>query len=176
MFIVRVVEHIKKKYYKRILEKNCGCKLPTVTVLGEIRIESCKLEISDHVILYPRVTFSGGGYIRIGDGSKIGQDCIIYSNPRGGVSIGSDTIIAAQTYIIDSNHDIECDKRIVDQGLNSSPITIGNDVWIGANCTVIKGSKIGDHCVIGAKSLVNSEIPNDVIAFGIPAKVHSKRV
>ena len=171
----KIHNHYKRKYYKKLLERNCGHKLPNVTVLGEIRIEACKLEICDNVILYPRVTFSGSGHIKIGRGSKIGQDCIIYASSDGGVTIGDNTIIAAQTYIIDSNHNIAVNIEIVEQGLISSPIMIGNDVWIGANCSIIKGAKIEDHAVIGAKSLVNSIITEKSIAFGIPAKIHAIR-
>lgn len=176
MIIVKICNHFKRLYYKRMLERKCGKKLPGVIVLGEIRIESCQIIIDEDVILYPRVTFSGSGKIRIGKGSKIGQDCIIFSNSDGGgVTIGEDTIIAAQTYIIDSNHQIIKGTNIADQGLDSSPVQIGNDVWIGANSSIIKGANIGDHAVIGAKSLVNSTISENAIAFGIPAKEHGVR-
>lgn len=175
--IRKIYNYIKCSYYKRILEKNCGRKLPSVKVMGEVRIEGCKLEINDNVILWPRVAFTGNGIIKIGRGSKIGQDCILFANASGGgITIGEDTIVAAQTYIIDSNHNMDAEKKIVDQGLNAEPIYIGNDVWIGANCSIIKGAKIGNHAVIGAKSLVNSDIPDNAIAFGIPAKKHRERM
>lgn len=177
MILYRILNRLKCRYYKKLLEHNCGRKLPTVRVLGEIRIEGCKLDISDYVVLYPRITFFGTGNISIGRGAKIGENCIIYSNAKGGgVKIGEDTIIAAQTYIIDSNHNMAKDKKIVDQGLTASPINIGDDVWIGANCSIIKGAQIGSHSVIGAKSLVNSVIPEYKIAFGVPAKVHHDRI
>lgn len=177
MLISKVFNKLKCYYYKKILEDNCGKKLPTVRVLGEIRIEGCKLNVSENVVFWPRVTFSGSGVVNIGKGSKIGEGCIIYSNiDGGGVNIGDDTIIAAQTYIIDSNHNVAAGKKIVDQGFSVAPIMIGNDVWIGANCSIIKGAQIGSHCVIGAKSLVNSVIPEYKIAFGTPAKVHGERL
>ena len=176
MILYSIWNRLKCKYYKKYLERKCGKKLPTVRVLGEIRIENCSLDISENVIFYPRITFSGTGKVKIGRGAKIGENCIIYSNSNGGgIDIGSDTIIAAQTYIIDSNHEIAADKKIVDQGLIATPIVIGDDVWVGANCSVIKGAKIGSHSVIGAKSLVNSSIPEYKVAFGIPARVHRDR-
>lgn len=51
------------------------------------------------------------------------------------------------------------------------PLSIGNDVWIGANVTVLRGIRIGDGAVIGANSLVNKDIPPYAIAVGNPAKV-----
>lgn len=50
-------------------------------------------------------------------------------------------------------------------------ITIGNDVWIGANCTVLPGITIGDSCIIGANTLVNKSIPSYSLAYGVPIKI-----
>ena len=66
------------------------------------------------------------------------------------------------------------DPRTTD-GLAPEGISIGNDVWIAAQCTVLKGARINDHAVIGAQSLVNSEIPEDAICFGTPAMVKKYR-
>ena len=52
-----------------------------------------------------------------------------------------------------------------------APVEIGNDVWIAANVTVLKGSKIKDGAIIGAKALVKGEIPENSIAVGIPSKI-----
>ena len=51
------------------------------------------------------------------------------------------------------------------------PITIGNNVWIGANSVVLPGVKIGDNSVIGAGSVVTRDIPSGVVAVGIPCRV-----
>ena len=53
----------------------------------------------------------------------------------------------------------------------SAPIHVGDYVWISADVTVLKGVEIGAHCVIGARSLVNSSIPPHSLAFGMPARV-----
>lgn len=53
----------------------------------------------------------------------------------------------------------------------SLPVTIGNDVWIGANCTILPGVTIGDRCVIGAGSVVTHDIPADHLAYGTPCRV-----
>ncbi len=52
-----------------------------------------------------------------------------------------------------------------------NPITIGNKVWIGANVTVLPGVTIGNNTIIGAGSVVNKDIPDNVIAAGNPCKV-----
>lgn len=53
-------------------------------------------------------------------------------------------------------------------------VTIGNNVWIGAGVTVLADVTIGDNTVIGAGSLVNKDLPADVIAVGTPCKVLRK--
>lgn len=89
--------------------------------------------------------------------------------------IGNNVSIAAHTYIIDSNHGIEYGRLINEQGLASEKITIGDDVWIADNCTILKGVNIGDGAVIGAKSLVNKDVETNAVAFGVPAKAHGYR-
>ncbi len=99
----------------------------------------------------------------------IGKDTIIYS--ANSISIGNNVNIAAQSYIIDTDHGTGRKQKICDQKDISMPIFIGNDVWIAANCTILKGSNIHDGAIIGAKALVNSEIDDYGIAFGVPARV-----
>ena len=53
----------------------------------------------------------------------------------------------------------------------AKPITIGNNVWIGAGTIVLAGVEIGDNTVIGAGSVVTKSIPSNVVAVGVPCKV-----
>ena len=66
-------------------------------------------------------------------------------------------------------------KSILEQGYDTAPVEIGEDVWIGANTVILKGVKIGKGSIIGACSLVNKDIPPFSIAYGTPAKVERKR-
>lgn len=176
MMLSRFINKLISVYYKKLLEKNVGYKLPSVRVMGQLSFENGTLDIGENVVFWPGVTFSGNGRIQIGNGVKVGQDVILYAhNENGGVIIGDNTIIAAQTYIIDSNHSFEPDVLISEQPLTSKQVIIGSDVWIGANVTIIKGSIVHNGAVIGAKSLVNSEIGENEIAYGIPARNRGKR-
>jgi acetyltransferase-like isoleucine patch superfamily enzyme len=60
---------------------------------------------------------------------------------------------------------------IWEQGYDSGKIIIHDDVWIGANVTVVSNVTIGSHCVIGAGSVVTKDIPAGSIAVGVPARV-----
>ena len=52
----------------------------------------------------------------------------------------------------------------------AKPITVGNNVWIGGNCTILPGVTIGDGCTIGAGSVVVSDIPAGTVAVGNPCR------
>lgn len=83
------------------------------------------------------------------------------------ISIASHTKIGDQTYIYDSDfHQVSPDVPI-----RRAPVTIGRNVWIGANSMVLAGSNIGENSVIAAGSIVNSSIPANCLAGGSPAKV-----
>ena len=77
--------------------------------------------------------------------------------------------------ITDASHRFDRkDTLIKDSSWEVAPVTIESNVWLGSDVTVLKGVTIGRGSVIGAKSLVNQDIPGDVVAFGIPARVQKK--
>lgn len=126
--------------------------------------------IGDNVTIYPNVSFFGEGKIIIGNHVKIGNNCIIYSGENHIVRIGDYTSIAANCYIINSDHQISQERFIQQQPMNSSDLLIGKDVWIAANSVIARGSKLNDGVVVGANSFVNSELSKNMLAFGSPAK------
>lgn len=94
---------------------------------------------------------------------------------RGGVSIGNNTVIAAQCYIIDMDHGIEKSMLISKQPNTVSPVLIGEDVWVAAGVKILKGSCLGDGCIIGAQSVVKGRIAPKAIAVGVPAQTKKER-
>lgn len=61
--------------------------------------------------------------------------------------------------------------RVAEAGVSTSPITINDNVWIGANATIAAGVTIGKHFVIGTGSVVTKDVPDYSVAVGNPAKV-----
>lgn len=97
----------------------------------------------------------------------INYNCVILDTSP--VNIGKNVFIAPGVCISCAGHAIDKEQRA--QGiLTSKPITIEDDVWIGANSTVCQGVTIGQGSVIAAGSVVNKDIPQGVVAAGVPCK------
>lgn len=108
------------------------------------------------------------GEIRIGDDSRIG----LHNTIIGPVHIGNQVNLAQGVIVSGLNHNYSHPEiPICQQGVATSPITISDDVWIGANTVIAAGVTIGKHCVIGAGSVVTKDIPDYSVAVGSPAKV-----
>lgn len=115
-----------------------------------------------------------GGDITIGNNFSLNPYAIIYGPGR--VLIGNDVRVAAHVTIVASNHNFDDPSRTIkSQGNSSIGITIGNDVWIGANCVILDGAKIADGCVIAAGSVVRGETVTMGIYAGVPAKLKRLR-
>lgn len=172
LFFDRILQKILRIYRKKLFLKKIKCTHDKVNIVGSITLINTNIKIGKNVTIYPNVMFFGDGPIEIGDNVDIGNGTLIYSSKNGGgITIGRDTSIAAQSYVIDCDHGINLNELIRTQKNTVQPITIGNDVWIAAGCKVLKGSNIGDGAVIGAQSVVKGQIPENAIAVGIPANV-----
>lgn len=89
------------------------------------------------------------------------------------IHIGAGAFIAPGVCLACSGHSLVADERVRGIG-TSAPITLEDNVWIGANVTVCGGVTIGEGSVIGAGSVVISDIPAGVVAAGNPCKVIRK--
>ena len=108
--------------------------------------------------------------IHIGDDTYIGRNAHIVSVRN--VKIGSSVLIADKVYISDNLHDYQdINVAIKSQTVVfKKSVSIGDNSWLGENVCVI-GASVGKHSVVGANSVVTSDIPNYSIAVGTPAKV-----
>ncbi len=105
----------------------------------------------------------------IGDDFFIGAHC--YINGVAGLKIGSRVTIAHGTMIFTDSGPNTSPLLQKKFPITASPVTIGDDVWIGAGCMILPGVTIGSRCVIGAGSMVKDNVPDDTIVAGTPAKV-----
>ena len=118
-----------------------------------------------------------GGRIVVSDRS--GASSVVISS-MSSVKIGSRCKIGGNVRIFDHDfHSIEwTDRRPPEKASsNTRPVIIGNDVFIGTNAIILKGTHIGDRSVVAAGSVVfGLEVPPDSIVKGNPAKVLSRRL
>jgi acetyltransferase-like isoleucine patch superfamily enzyme len=131
--------------------------------------------IGSRVTIYPRVWIAPGKNLVIGDDVDVALESLISTS--GGVTIGDRTLIGYRTQILSTNHVIpEGRKRILGQGHVKKRITIGSDVWIGANCIILAGINIGEGAVVGAGSVVTKDVEPYTIVAGNPARVIRHRL
>lgn len=167
----RFVQGILRNYRKRVFQKKINCPHRNFKLVGKVNLINTNITLGQNVTIYPDVMFFGDGPIVIGDNAFIGNGTILGTLSDKGITIGKNSMIAAQCYIIDCDHGMEKGIPMMEQVQSTSPIVIGDDVWLAANVTVLKGSCICDGAVLGAKSLVKGEIPKNAVAVGIPARV-----
>jgi len=132
-----------------------------------------RLEIGEHSLLEPHVwlTAPERARIRIGAHTYLNIGVMVASVEL--VEIGDHCMFANGCFITDGSHRFDHPVRPVPwQGFTSKgPTIVGDNVWCGANVVVTTGVTIGERSVIGANSVVTSDVPPFSIAAGAPAKV-----
>ena len=127
--------------------------------------------MGENVIFTPPFWCDYGYNISVGDFFYSNHNLIITDGAE--VTFGNNVFIAPNCCFTTAEHAIDPQQRR--DGLEiAKPITVGNNVWIGAGATVLAGVTIGDNSVIGAGSVVTKSIPSGVVAVGVPCKVMRK--
>ena len=104
----------------------------------------------------------------IGEGTFINYGAYLMDGAP--ITIGKSCFIGPNCGMYTATHPLLAEER--NRGLEKAkPITIGDNVWLGGDVTILPGVTIGEGSVIGAKSLVNKDIPPNVVAVGNPCRV-----
>lgn len=129
------------------------------------------------VTIGPRSFFaSSGGMIVVGDRVSFNTNVHVNASMGGEIRFGSDCLVGPNVVLRTANHCFDrSDVPIREQGHSIGDIVIENDVWLGANVTVLGGVTIGRGTVITAGAVVNRDIPSMVVAGGVPANVLKTR-
>ena len=111
------------------------------------------------------------GDVIIGDHTRIG----IHNTIIGPVTIGSHVNLAQGITVTALNHNFsDTTRRIDEQGISTNPVTIEDDVWIGANAVILPGVTIGQHAVVAAGAVVTADVPANTVVGGVPARIIKK--
>lgn len=141
-----------------------------------------------------RISAAWGATCRIGDRVSFGTGVILSLGKQANLAIGNDVRITHYT-LIGAEHSIsirdraqigeQCSVRDHEHDTQASsmhaapvicsPVTIGEDSWVGRGVAILKGTTIGEGAVVGANAVVRGDIPPHAVAVGIPAHVIRKR-
>ena len=140
----------------------------------EDSVRGSKIIVEDGAMVdsFVKIKPAGGpGDVRIGKGSFVNSGCVIYTG--NGVDIGDNVLIAANCTFASVSHEYaDRSKLIREQGFRPGKggIVVESDVWIGANCVVLDGARVGRGCVIAAGSLVRGELEPYGVYGGNPLR------
>ncbi len=109
--------------------------------------------------------------VTLGDDVWLNRNVMVAAEQE--VMVGDHVMFANGCFVGDASHRFnDPNIPITWQGFTSKgPVRIGSNVWLGVNVVVTSGVTIGDHCVVGANSVVTGDLPEGTIAAGAPAKV-----
>src|SRR5690625_859263 len=132
----------------------------------EIFSELTGSKVDDSFMCFPPFYTDFGKNITIGKNVFFNTGCSFQD--RGGITIGNGALIGMNVTIATLNHGLSLDTR---NTTYSSPVVIGENVWIGSNATILPGVTIGVNSVVAAGAVVTKDVPKDTVVAGVPAKV-----
>lgn len=126
-------------------------------------------DIDETFGLFPPFSTDCGKNIHIGKHVFINAGCRFQD--QGGIFLQDGVLIGHNVVLATLNHAMQSKCRC---DMIPASIRIGKNVWIGSNATILPGVTIGDNSIIGAGAVVTKDIPANVVAAGVPAKVIRK--
>lgn len=125
-------------------------------------------KMGENAVFVPPFWCDYGYHISVGDSFYANHNLVIQDGAQ--VTFGDFVFIGPNCCFTTAEHAIDPEQRKAGMEI-AKPITVGNNVWIGAGSTILAGVTIGDNTVIGAGSVVTKSIPSDVVAVGVPCRV-----
>lgn len=133
--------------------------LTEITVEGksELRIDR-KLKMHNGA----KIRVRKGGKLEIGKNFGMSNGCVVTAYDH--IKIGDNVMLGPNVLIYDQDHDYRVEGGVAAMKFKTTPVVIGNNVWIGANTLILRGTTIGDNSVVGGGTVIKGEYPpNSVI-------------
>ena len=160
----RVMHEVSQDALRITGELNGGYHQPAR--VRELLAQLTGKPVDETVTVFPPFYSDFGRNITLGNRIFINAGCTFQD--QGGVTIGDDSLIGHNVVIATLNHDLAPSRRA---DMHPASVTIGRNVWIGSNVTILPGVTIGDDAVVAAASVVTRDVPAKSVAVGSPARV-----
>jgi len=180
MPILRVLEQRWGAYLRTAMDRvrAAGWRARGASLGAKCRVgKSCVIERPWRLSTAQRVQFEHSAYIKIVDDTahvSLGSFTFIGFGTEldiaGDLRIGSHVLIAPGCFITDHEHGRAAGIAIDAQGTHCRPVSIGDDVWLGARVVALPGVTIGDGAIVGAGAVVTHDVAPGAIVAGVPAR------
>lgn len=150
-------------FHKKAIVFNPVQLLSLGTII-DIKGEQSRIKLSPKVITRSDVTIAvRNGNLEIGANVFFNKGCSVTCHES--IKIGDNCLFGQNVLIFDHDHIYGQGKTVNLEGFKKSPVEIGSNVWVGANTIILRGSKIGDNCVIAAGTIVRGSIPPESVVY-----------
>ena len=122
-------------------------------------------QVPDTLRVFPPFYTDFGRNIHVGRGVFINACC--HFQDHGGVTLSDGCQIGHNVVFATLNHGLAPEERV---STRPAPITLGKNVWVGSNATILQGVTIGDNAIVAAGAVVTKDVPANTVVGGVPAK------
>jgi acetyltransferase-like isoleucine patch superfamily enzyme len=173
--VMEVADHVTFGRGFHMIEGPALCRIGSHTTFHPncfIQGTGARLIVNEHVDFYPGTYISLGGpdgFVEIGHRTHFAPGCVLYGH--GGLTIGPYCNIAAHVVFATVGHDpLRRDQPMALAPPVSGPITLEEDVWIGANATITADVTIARGCIVGANAVLTKSTEPHGVYLGVPAR------
>ena len=133
--------------------------------------ESVVIGDNTSIFSYTKIGMCGyGGKLQLGNNCSIGEHNVF--NVFADITLGDNVLTADYVNFVTNNHKYrDISKPIMFQGNDFNDIYVGSDSWIGINATILGGTHLGKHCIVGANSVVKGIFPDYSVIVGNPGRI-----
>jgi acetyltransferase-like isoleucine patch superfamily enzyme len=129
-----------------------------------------KIHIIGHSRIHARASIRNAHNIYLGDNVRITMDCCVWAGEHSKISIGNNVLMGPGAKMFATNHGTALEIPMTSQDRIERDITIGEDVWIGANSIIVAGVSIGTGAIVAAGAVVIGDVPEYAMVAGVPAR------
>jgi maltose O-acetyltransferase len=127
--------------------------------------------VGEAVTVEPPVRCDYGYNVHVGDGFYANVGCVLLDIRR--IDVGRDCLVGPGVHVYTATHPLDAAAR--SEGLEyGEPVSVGDDVWIGGRAVLNPGVTVGDRSIVASGAVVTSDVPDDVVVGGNPARVLSE--